>query len=498
MSSPAPIDLSRYVSNLDKNVYTIYNLPEEVIAVIFAYVSRSPASFRENLAKLLADDDLAVDNAAGGIANAYSEKAAQFHEKWVVGYGHSSVAEHAIAHIGIEKISRLASAELELANTFNSFTEYSQRYQRPQRGQIYTPVELKKNQEASKLFHQLNEHAFDTYEKLLTKLIEYLHHNLPPHQGESKRRHQLRIEKIAFEDARYVLTLATLTSLGMTGNGRALRDTLVRLLSSRHHESRQLALEMEREISKVIPTLLKHVKPSDYLLETRKEIANLRPNLPSEKGLALHHATKPRARFIHLADYRKVLDQAVIQLYISEHQLTYQQASNYVNTLSLAEKEALIDKSLKHLRFFDHPIDIFRHLTYQMEMHISEANWHQLLRHNRGTAFTYGEPTVKLGYTIPPNIEKAGLTEIYTSFIDEATEVFMQMSKICPEAAPYCVTNAHHRQIFASASLWELYHLINLRTSPEAQWDIAQIFTSLYEDLQKHHPALARYARRRQ
>ncbi len=64
--------------------------------------------------------------------------------------------EHAIAHIGIEKISRLASAELELANTFNSFTEYSQRYQRPQRGQIYTPVELEGNPEASKLFHQLN------------------------------------------------------------------------------------------------------------------------------------------------------------------------------------------------------------------------------------------------------------------------------------------------------------------------------------------------------
>lgn len=499
LSSRAPIDLSRYVSNLDKNVYVIYNLPEEVIAVIFAYVSRSSTSFRENLAKLLADDDIAVDNVAGGITNTYSEKAAQFHEKWVVGYGHSSVAEHAIAHIGIEKISRLASAELELANTFNSFTEYSQRYQRPQRGQIYTPVELEGNPEASKLFHQLNEHAFDTYEQLLTKLIEYLHLHLPPYKGESERRHQLRIEKIAFEDARYVLTLATLTSLGMTGNGRALRDTLVHLLSSRHQESRQLALQMESEISKVIPTLLKHVKPSDYLLQTRKEIANRKPNRISEiDNTALCHATKPRARFIHLADYQKVLDQAIIQLYISEHNLTYQQASDYVNTLSLTEKEELIDQSLRHLRFFDHPIDIFRHLIYHIEMHISEANWHQLLRHNRGTAFSYGEPTVKLGYTIPPHIQEAGLKEIYTSFIDQATEIYAQMSQLCPEAAPYCVTNAHHRQVFASASLWELYHLINLRTSPEAQWDIAQIFTSLYKELQKHHPALARYARRRQ
>ncbi|MGB0090562.1 MAG: FAD-dependent thymidylate synthase, partial [Planifilum fulgidum] len=133
------IDLTRYVSNLDRNVYTIYNLPEEVIAVIFAYVSRSPLSFRDNLKKLLEDDELAVGDAAGGIASFYSEKAARFHEKWVVGYGHSSVAEHAVAHIGIERISRLASAELELANSFNSFTEYSQRYQRPRRGDWYLP-----------------------------------------------------------------------------------------------------------------------------------------------------------------------------------------------------------------------------------------------------------------------------------------------------------------------------------------------------------------------
>ena len=41
MKQEQKIDLSHYVSNLDKNVYTIFNLPEEVIAVIFAYVSRS-------------------------------------------------------------------------------------------------------------------------------------------------------------------------------------------------------------------------------------------------------------------------------------------------------------------------------------------------------------------------------------------------------------------------------------------------------------------------
>ncbi|NOY97867.1 MAG: FAD-dependent thymidylate synthase [Chloroflexi bacterium] len=63
-------------------------LSPETIAVAFAKTSRSPLSFRE-IAEELSD-----------------ESSAQFHEKWVVGYGHASVAEHAVLHLAIENVSR--------------------------------------------------------------------------------------------------------------------------------------------------------------------------------------------------------------------------------------------------------------------------------------------------------------------------------------------------------------------------------------------------------
>ena len=93
---------------------------------------------------------------------------------------------HAVAHIGIERISRLASAELELANAFNSFTEYSQRYQRPRRGDWYLPPELQDHPEAQSLYADLQEKAYDTYERLLSGLIGHLADRLPRHDGESK------------------------------------------------------------------------------------------------------------------------------------------------------------------------------------------------------------------------------------------------------------------------------------------------------------------------
>jgi len=486
-------DLSHYVSNLDRNVYTIHNLPEEVIAVIFAYVSRSPASFRDNLAKLLADDELAVQEGTAGHANAYSEKAARFHEKWVVGYGHSSVAEHAVAHIGIEKISRLASAELELANSFNSFTEYSQRYQRPQRGDFHVPSALEEQPELKELYIRYQKKAYDVYEELLEKLIPFLLKSDSPKKNESERAYRMRMEKIAFEDARYVLTLATHTNLGMTGNGRALRDTLVRLLSSPHEECRQLARDMEREISQIIPTLLKYVRPNEYLMTTWERLdKRLEPIQSKDK-----HHEGPSARFTDLPEYQDALVHLAAHLILRQTGLPYGEAHERAQHFTLEELERIAEDALKDLRFFDNPLPELEHIHYRMEFLVSEANWHQLLRHNRRTAFTYGSPTIHLGYTIPPRIKEAGLEPIFRSFMETAAKTHRQLEDWNPLIAQYAVTNAHHRPVSASASLWELYHLINLRTSPEAQWDIRDTFLQLHEELKQKHPVLAKYAQRR-
>src|SRR5512137_617431 len=95
----------------------------ETIAVAFAKTSRSPESFREIAAGL------------------NEEKSARFHEKWVVGYGHASVAEHAVLHIAIENVSRLAVECLE-SNRLASYTEKSTRYQKWAPEAFFIPPEL--------------------------------------------------------------------------------------------------------------------------------------------------------------------------------------------------------------------------------------------------------------------------------------------------------------------------------------------------------------------
>ena len=91
-------------------VYSLDDLPPEVVAVTFAKTSRSPQSFDE-IARELTD-----------------ATSSDFHEKWVIGYGHSSVAEHASLSVAIENISILGAKVVE-GNRLSSFTEKSTRYQ---------------------------------------------------------------------------------------------------------------------------------------------------------------------------------------------------------------------------------------------------------------------------------------------------------------------------------------------------------------------------------
>src|SRR4051794_24970122 len=68
--------LAPYLTNLDQPVFALRNLPEEVIAVLFAYYSRSRDSLRQNLLKLIVDRDLdfspgaTADDASDRLANA--------------------------------------------------------------------------------------------------------------------------------------------------------------------------------------------------------------------------------------------------------------------------------------------------------------------------------------------------------------------------------------------------------------------------------------------
>jgi len=472
-------DLTKYVSNRDRDIYTVSNIPEEVIAVIFAYVSRSPKSFRDNIGVVIEEEQLG------------QERASKFHEKWVLNYGHASVAEHAAVHMGIEKVSRLFSSVLELSNEYLSFTEYSQRYQKPEKGDFYTPAELNGNMELKSEFKEICNKQYDIYAELNDKLFEYLKESVPTPDGMEERIHHRALEKVAFEDARYALNLATTTNLGMTGNARAIEDSLSVMLSSRYAEVRDRASEIKEEVKFSVPTLIKYANKNEYIISTRQSNEGFGNKYSEDKRRDIEGCEVNIIKGQEVSEDQALMD--IISAIVFEHSdLSYKEITDQIKEKSAAELLPLFKNTVENIRKYDNPLNVFKLVKYEVEFVISEACWHQLLRH-RKVEWIYKEPSISNGITVPPNISDSGTTELLSEAIRLSEDYYNKLSGeglIIPAA--YIVTNAHNRRLIGKFDLWELYHLINLRMSEGAQWDIKNVTTILSDKISGFHPNLVK------
>src|SRR5271165_1823433 len=118
--------LRRYVTNLDRPVFALVNLPEVVKGALFARYSRSPKSLR----RLFLDEfvgDLDVSGDAGIDATVGLARAEQLYERVFVEYGDDSGAQLGGVHLACEQASNVLSKVLEWGRLM-AYLEQSTRY----------------------------------------------------------------------------------------------------------------------------------------------------------------------------------------------------------------------------------------------------------------------------------------------------------------------------------------------------------------------------------
>ena len=239
-----PASYTRRVYPLDA-----HELTEEQIAVVFAMTSRRPEPFDE-------------------IAQQVSqEKAADFHERWVLGYGHASVAEHAVLHLAVENLSRLACDTLE-DNRLASYTEKSSRYQLMPAGYYFQPSELDDQPKLAQVYQQACQGLFQGYHRLVDGFMDYLRSKTPQRERERDNAYNLRLRRIATDSCRAVLPAATMTNVGVTANARVLEHAISKLMSSQLAEERDLGAELREQGRTITPTLIKYAEVNPYLAKT--------------------------------------------------------------------------------------------------------------------------------------------------------------------------------------------------------------------------------------
>ncbi len=127
---------------------------------------------------------------------------------------------------------------------------------------------------------------------------------------------------------------------------------------------------------------------------------------------------------------------------------------------------------------------------------VSRALTHQLVRH-RLCSFTQqsqryvDESTFK--YIEPPSVKQNEIAHsLFQQLIERAKEVYSELQKldIKNEDARFVLPNAVESIIVVTANFREWRHIIKLRTSPKAQWEIRQVVIEILETLRKHAPTI--------
>lgn len=488
-----------FVTNLDRSIYCLKNLPEEVVAVLFAYYSRSTGSLRESLSRLITTDGLEWIAASGEDDASLSkakEAARSFHEKWVVGYGHSSVAEHAVAHVAIEGCSILASKVIE-DTRLASFTEKSTRYVWFDPEHFHTPGELDRRPTLRDEYQTTARQLMQTYISLSDKVLEQVRQDWPIQPEQPQKLWEAQTKAKACDLCRYLLPACTKTNVGVTLNGRLAEHLIRKLLSHPLLECRTMGTEVKSEVLKILPTLVKYADQNEYLAGRDQRVAEVVNSLfysgkPLGGGApaASDTAFEPTVRCVsHPADM--VGDLASAILYEHRHEdgaAIHDQATK----LSKPDQLALIQAYLAGRERHDQPGRALEHVNLTFDILVDYGAFRDIQRHRMCTQ-THQTLTCIHGYCLPPELERYGHAGVFHAAMQQAQKTHAALvEQVGPMVASYMVPLAYRKRTLYAWNLRELWHFISLRSGKQGHASYRKVAQACWRELERICPDLAR------
>src|ERR1700679_3326998 len=201
----------------ETDVYAIHGADPEVLAYAMAKSSPSSLTMKESLAEISA------------------QRAEQFLNTFYFQYGHRSIADLAHIPFAIERLSLLAAIEL-VDEQRGDGQERSPRDKNFRGSGVYTPDPGAE----TPTFTAAVEALFTAYDNVSAGMLTALKAAIAQPEAMKPDAYERTLKAGAFHGARYLLPLATNTSLGQIVNARTLENQVSRLLSSPFAEVREL------------------------------------------------------------------------------------------------------------------------------------------------------------------------------------------------------------------------------------------------------------------
>ena len=286
--------LLNFFTNIDKPVFGIYNLPQEVVGAMFSRYSRSDKSVRRLFLDEFWDPSFSTLKSNSKSLQKATDRTNNFYKKVYAEYGDDSVIQVGSIHIAFEFVSQIAVQIIEDQRIGASYIEKSTRYvnfgNKVGKHYLYSDVPEIVKSEFKKEFKDWNNFAFDSYNKHLITATEYFSKKYPLESfadireikdleeiEKLKRAHQRAVRAKAFDTVRNFLPTTVITNLGAHYSGQAAENTINKLLISPFAEARLLGKMAYNELYKISPNFLQNIdnKHGESARNYRKEISNL-------------------------------------------------------------------------------------------------------------------------------------------------------------------------------------------------------------------------------
>ncbi len=206
------------------DVFAVHGADPEILAFAMAKYSRSSLSMRESLAEIS------------------SQRAEQFLDTFYFQYGHRSIADLAHIAFAVERLSLLAAIVLVDEPRWDG-QERSTRYQNFSKSGCFSP-DFGEDSGSAELYSQTIEGLFAAYQRVSAAVLDLLRNRVARPENLKPESYERTLRARAFDVARYLLPLATNTSLGQIVSARTLETQVSRLLSHPAAEVRSLGAKL--------------------------------------------------------------------------------------------------------------------------------------------------------------------------------------------------------------------------------------------------------------
>jgi thymidylate synthase ThyX len=462
--------LRPYVTNLDRPVFALVNLPEVVKGALFARYSRSDKSLRrlfvdEFVADLDLTGDLTID-ASVGLA-----RAEQLYDRVFGEYGDDSVAQLGGVHLACEQASNLLTKVLEWGRLM-AYLEQSTRYipydsRLSGRYRYWRDPAVLDSRHGARYVADMD-HLFDLYASMLPAMVDWARERYPKHPEDSDFVYKQTIKAKACDAVRGVLPAATLSNVGIYGTGQAYEALLLRMRSHPLPEARAYAQMMLEELRKVIPSFLVRVdRPdrggewSEYLGRTRLETAEVVERIFGDE-------LPDPAPEVALVDHDPDGEDKVLAAICYPHtHLPEPQVLERVRKLSADERVAILRAYVGNRANRRHkPGRAFERTSYRFDVLGDYGAFRDLQRH-RMLTIEWQALVPHHGYEVPESVAEAGLRERFETAMDCSADLFDVLSDAFGQQASYAVSLAYRIRYAMQMNAREAMHLCELRSSPQ-------------------------------